>query len=81
MKVEKRVEPQRLSTSYSKQMYSFSKSSRAYKAKKEYCASYYNLSSSFNHEKPGRAPSFGIGERLHSGRNSIVPPDKYNLKS
>ena len=35
LKGNERIEPQRLSTSMSKQMYSFSKSSRAYKTKKE----------------------------------------------
>ena len=40
-----------------------------------YCASYYNLSSSFNHDKPGRAPGFGIGERGHTDRKSDTKPD------
>tara|TARA_B110000285_G_C14753266_1_gene436170 strand:+ start:107 stop:406 length:300 start_codon:yes stop_codon:yes gene_type:complete len=48
-----------------------------------YCSSYYNLSTSFNQDKPGRAAGFGIGERIQSGRKSMISPDvgRYNLKS
>ena len=48
-----------------------------------YCSSYYNLSTSFNQDKPGRAAGFGIGDRISSGRKSGVSPDvgRYNLKS
>ena len=48
-----------------------------------YCSQYYNLKSSFSKDKIGRAPSFGIGERIKSFRSTgkIPPVGKYEQKS